>query len=108
MNQSNSVSLSARYLKDYEETSGQVRSEAYIAQKTLLKSQAVAWNPLASYHMIRRYSADLKKLLKNLNLWDRVQLRKCSVEIMKALAYASHLGLFDFDFMTKNCSLMML
>ena len=65
-----------RYLQDYDETAGKVSSEDYILQKTQLKSQAVAWNPLAAYHMIRRFSTDLKALLKSLDLSNMVHLSK--------------------------------
>ena len=68
-----------RYLTDYDVTSGKVSSEDYVIQKTPLKSQAIAWNPLASYHMIRRFSIDLKALLQNLNLTDLAHLRKLLV-----------------------------
>ena len=69
-------SLTSRYLTDYEETSGQVNIEQYVTQKTKLEPQAISWNPLAAYHMIRRFSRDLKVLLKNLNLCDLAHLRK--------------------------------
>ena len=64
-------------MKDYDETSGKVSSE-YVTQKSPLRAQHVAWNPLASFHMIRRFSRDLKALLQSLNLYDVVHLRKLS------------------------------
>lgn len=64
-----------RYLKDYDETSGKVSSN-YIVQKTPLRPQHVAWNPLATYHMIRRYATDLKTLLESLDSSKDNHLRK--------------------------------
>ena len=64
-----------RYLKDYDETSGKVSSE-YVKQKSPLRPQYVAWNPIAAYHMMRRFSKDLKALLQSMNLADEVHLRK--------------------------------
>ena len=65
-----------RYLRDYDETSGKVTSQDYVVQKTYLKSQAIAWNPLAAYHMVRRFSTDLKALVKSFNLSKVTQLSK--------------------------------
>lgn len=64
-----------RYLKDFDETSGKVRSP-YAKQSITLRPQHVTWNPVSTYHMIRRFSTDLGELLEGMDFAKESHLRK--------------------------------
>ncbi|CAG7836315.1 unnamed protein product [Allacma fusca] len=78
------------YLRDFEETTGKV-SGNYVVQKPLFRAAKVVWNPVASYHMIRRFAVELKRLIKTLDTEDELQRRTGNhiINIMKDFGWPS-------------------
>lgn len=83
-------SVSTRYLAYYEDTTKALQSD-HIAENNGQIAQLVSWNLVASYHMINRFTRDLKEILKSLDESHQPSLRK--LFSLPNITYQKHLML---------------